>query len=398
MARGLARPFGRADRYLLRLMAPRMGAALLVTLVALLVERLLRLFDILSSYGAEIGPVMGMLVNLVPHYLGLALPVAFSLGVLGAVGRLSRDNELDALESAGWSLRRIGASFILCGAGLAVVSLALFGFVQPYSRYAYYELRHEALAAGWNGRLEEGAHVPIGDGLLLSAGRVDPSGRGLRDIFVLRQEAKGDTAITARRGLLIPDPDSPVVELRLEDGRALGPEGEVLTFELLRLSRRIGPESPFFRPRGESERELTAPELWQAAYGDPESAAEPRFAAELHDRLVRAVSVVGVALISAPLAAARKRVSIWPRMALAVATLAVFDNLMKFAAGFAAQGRVAPEPALWGVALLFNGAGLWLYLSTSGQGTGGPAARLASGAADLAARARGLLRRRGRAR
>ena len=57
---------GRADRYLIAQMFPRMIAALLVTLAALLIERLLRLLDLITGHGADIGPVFTLMLNLLP--------------------------------------------------------------------------------------------------------------------------------------------------------------------------------------------------------------------------------------------------------------------------------------------------------------------------------------------
>ena len=54
-----------------------MLACLGVTVVALLLERALRLLDMLSQSSARFGSVAELTANLLPHYLGLALPVAF---------------------------------------------------------------------------------------------------------------------------------------------------------------------------------------------------------------------------------------------------------------------------------------------------------------------------------
>ena len=134
------------DRYLLRLMATPMIAALLVTLSALLLERVLRLFELLTGKGAPLGLVVSMAVNLVPHYLGLALPAAFAVGIIGVMASLSSENEVDAMEASGLSVRRIGAGFVASGAVLAVVSIGLFGYAQPYSRYAFADVRHQLSA------------------------------------------------------------------------------------------------------------------------------------------------------------------------------------------------------------------------------------------------------------
>ncbi len=368
------RPFCRADRYLMRLMLPRMAAALAITLAALVLDRLLRLFDFVTQQGAPPGPVLSMAANLLPHYLGLALPAAFCVGVLGALSRLSQDSEVDALEAAGWSLRRIGAPFIGCAVVLSAISLMLFGYVQPYSRYAYYEIRNQVLTAGWDGRLQGGVFLDLGGELVLSAANVDAGGRVLYRVFMQRQEEEGPVAVTAERGLVIPEPETHSVRLVLENGRTLLPDGRRLDFDRLVVPRHFDMDTGPFRARGENARELTQGEIW-AAMGSATGDEARRFAVEFNERLVRAVSLLGIALLSVPLAVARKRSPGWPRIVLAIIVLTVFDNLIKFVSGLGELGEVNPALGLWGLAVLFNGGSLWLYIAHPGQGAQSPLRR-----------------------
>src|SRR3546814_3446132 len=71
--------------------------ALGISLCALLLERLLRLFNLLAETGSPFGVVLELAANLVPHYLGLALPAGFFIAVFVSVARLSEENELDAM-------------------------------------------------------------------------------------------------------------------------------------------------------------------------------------------------------------------------------------------------------------------------------------------------------------
>jgi lipopolysaccharide export system permease protein len=313
-------------------------------------------------------------VNLLPHYLGLALPAAFCVGVLGALSWLSQDSEIDALEAAGWSLRRIGAPFIGCAVLLSAISLLLFGYVQPYSRYAYYEIRNQVLTAGWDGRLQGGVFLDLGDELVLSAANVDAGGRVLYRVFMQRQEEEGPVAVTAERGLVIPEPETNTVRLVLENGRTLLPDGERLDFDRLVVPRRFDVDTGPFRPRGENARELTQDEIWVAMSTATGEEAR-RFAVEFHERLIRAVSLLGIALLSVPLAVARKRSPGWPRIALAIVVLAVFDNLIKFVSGLGGLGRIDPALGLWSLAVLFNGGAFWLFFAHPGQGAQSPLRR-----------------------
>ncbi len=361
----------RVDRYLLWRLAPRMGVALLVTLMALLLERILRLIDLVATQGAPLELVVGMVLNLLPHYLGLALPATFAISVLTLLAALSHENEIDALENAGWSLRRIGAPFIAAAVVLAMISLPLFGVLQPYTRYGFREIKYAAKNAGWSGRMEEGVFIDAGNGLLISAGDVDPTGRILSRVFVIQREDGTESVFTAEQGLILPDKEAHVVRLLLKNGRGLV-AGGWLDFENLKLAREFAIDRNPFRPRGHSERELTFGELLTRASGEDGLPPEPRYLAEFHGRVVRAFALIGVALMSVPLGVTRKRAPAWPRIVLALAILVAFDQILQTVQSMASLGRIDPVLGIWGVGAAFTLGAAWLYAMTPGQGSASP--------------------------
>ena len=89
--------FDRLDRYALRLFIGPLVLVLATLMLAQLLERLLRLFDLAASAGAPLSSVVWMVANLVPHYLGLALPMAFTAAIFIAAARMSDDSELDVM-------------------------------------------------------------------------------------------------------------------------------------------------------------------------------------------------------------------------------------------------------------------------------------------------------------
>lgn len=370
------------DRYLIGLLLRPMGLALAVAMAALLTERMLRLFELMADQDAALAPVLTIALSLTPHYLGLALPAAFCIGLIAVLSELSRANELDALESAGWSLRRIGAVFVGAGVVLALLSVLLFGFAQPYARYAYRAAKHAIATAGWSGRVEEDAIFALGDGLVVSAAEVGPSGRVLARVFVLRREADGgETALTAERGYVLPDKATGRMRLRLENGVSIGPQGS-LAFEVLMLEHDFGAKGNPFRARG-APRELTLGELASGEAPDGEddrSPAEPAARAErlaeFHARLVRSVSLIGIALAAVPLGVLRKRSAVWPRAVVALGLLTAYHHVLLLAQQIGASGAVPPALALWGTCAAFMAFSVWLYAAASGQGAEAPGRRL----------------------
>jgi lipopolysaccharide export system permease protein len=96
------------DGYLLRMLAMPALGVLGVTLVAFLLDQTLHLINQLESNGARMGYLFGLVTNLVPYQLGLALPAAFCVAMFIVIARLGDDSELDAILAGGRSGSRRG--------------------------------------------------------------------------------------------------------------------------------------------------------------------------------------------------------------------------------------------------------------------------------------------------
>src|SRR3546814_13807789 len=91
------------DRYLLGQLLRPMALSLAFVLVALLMERVLRLVDLIANEGGPFGAIMTMAATPLPHSPGLALPAPSFISVLLLVARLAEDGEIDALLPRGLS-------------------------------------------------------------------------------------------------------------------------------------------------------------------------------------------------------------------------------------------------------------------------------------------------------
>ena len=84
------------DIYILKRVSWPLIASIAIAMSGLLMERLIRLLDLFANRGGPFSLIMRMLGYLVPHYLAVAIPAAFFVGILYASLRLSSDSELDA--------------------------------------------------------------------------------------------------------------------------------------------------------------------------------------------------------------------------------------------------------------------------------------------------------------
>jgi len=360
----------RLDRYALRLLAGPMGMALAALLLAQLLERLLRLFDLAASARAAPSSVLWMAANLVPHYLGLALPMAFTAAIFAAAARLSDDNELDVMLTSGRSISRLAAPYFLVGLLLSLFSLYLIGYLQPLARYGYHVAVYRVLQTPWDARVEENSFIKVGPGRIFSADAVEDDGHGLRGVFIERRGPDGEEVLTAARGRLERAPEGGHRVLSLEDGlvvrehqaaAASGPTLSVTRFADGVIDQDVSQESSNFPVRGKGVTERTLPELW----GEMHSGADRKeSAAEFHGRLARALIFPFLPLLALPLGIASKRGRRTPGVVFATLALLALDHALQFGESLAKVGRVPAAASAWTPFAWFAVLSLWIFRSS----------------------------------
>ena len=319
-----------------------------VTLVALLLERVLRLLDLLSNSSDRFGFVAQLAVNLVPHYLGLTLPAAFFIALVVVVNRMNQSSEVDALLAAGVSLTRLAAPFLWLAAVLAVISLIVFGFLQPYSRYAYRAVLHAAQNAGWSGAVPEGTIIEPSKDLTMTTDEADLAGQRLSRIFIRRMAPSGrEEVTTAGMAEVRRTTDGKNVQLILKDGQQLRfndrGEPQLLSFKDFTMQLPLSGPEKLLRARGGDERELNFFELINQARNPASVIPHNTLMAELYGRIGRALSLPLLPLLALPLGMSAKRSGRAPGILVGALLLLAFHHLMQLGQSLAQTGRAAPE-------------------------------------------------------
>ncbi|WP_293480113.1 LptF/LptG family permease [Phenylobacterium sp.] len=359
----------RIDRYLLRLAFWPMVGATGVTLIALLLERTLRLLDLLAASSDRFGFVAQLAVNLVPHYVGLTLPAAFFLALIIVVNRMNQSSEVDALLAAGVSLTRLAAPYLCLAAGLAAVSLVVFGFLQPYSRYAYRAVLHTAQNAGWNGLVPaETILIPSKD-LTMTTDAADAAGQQLSRVFIRRITENGREEITtAGMAEVRRTADGRNVQLMLKNGQQLRYDRqghpELLSFEDFTMQLPVQGPARLLRSRGGDERELTLFELADQAESGRTSIPRDTLLGELYGRLARALVLPLLPLLAVPLGLAAKRSGRAPGVIVGGLLLLAFYHAVQLGEGLADTGRANPALAVGLPFVVFASIAIVVFVSS----------------------------------
>jgi lipopolysaccharide export system permease protein len=223
------------DRYLAKEILLPFLAGLLFLTQLLLATQLLSRADVLFGSGVSLLDVAAIVVALLPNVLGYVLPIAFLLGAVIGVGRLSEDREVIALGAAGISPARlvrvpVALGLVATAAGLWLsMSLEPAGFaaararlnevvkrnvtndVHPgtfYDQIPGYTLYAERSRGGsWENVLISDRSNPGAPVLALAGkGRLEPVGEGHEMQLVLdggelhREQAETDEYVAAEFG------------------------------------------------------------------------------------------------------------------------------------------------------------------------------------------------------
>lgn len=347
------------ERYLLRQIARPMFTALLVGLLVLTAERLVRLLDITMGKKNSFTVVAQLLSYWLPHYAGLAAPMALYIGLIYGVSKMSSDGELDAIHAAGVGLHQLTRPVMVLAAFLAMFALAMFGWAQPYAQYAYRSLLYTVNNVDVFYLAEEGVFMQA-DTRTFMLDKLQRGENAFERIFLFDYRGKGGIeTLTAISGALdaVRGDRRPILRLnkgvRLELPRMpdLGSDAPLPVPSFSRFETatsplgRIAPDR--FRARSD-ERELTLPELL-IRMGDPglTGESERQTASEFNKRIVMVGMVMILPFLAVPFALGRRRAQRAWQFAVAGVILVVFFEIIEQGAVITKVRGVSPLVTMW---------------------------------------------------
>ncbi len=370
--------FFKLDRYLLRNNLGLLAALIAVALAILMLERLIRITDLIAGSDDALQSAARMIGNLLPHYLGMALPGALLIATIISIERLSRSGEIVALMSTGVSLRRIVRPYLGLAVVLALVSIVISGFLQPVSRYNYRHIVHELKQSSIVTAFQERKFVQFDDKVVWTS-KVNFAGRKLGETFILETNAAGNHKfITGHTGVLREDADS-TWTINLQDAMIGALPAKITSEQGNRLNTaKVTWKMPRpiegYRDRGDDQRELTLKELLTKSYLTSDKSINPAAAqADMHDRLSRAALLIALPLISVVLGLQLGRVARSGGLAVGILLLLVVQKLLEYGLSLAERGVVPPWAGTWPVVALVAGLAIYTFRRTANGRSAFPA-------------------------
>jgi lipopolysaccharide export system permease protein len=343
-------------------------------MAVLCAERIVKVLDITLGNRNSFGVVIELLAYWMPHYIGLAAPVALYLGLLFGFNKMSKDSELDAFLAAGISLGRLTRPVAIIAVVLAANAALMFGWVQPYSLYAYratvYALSHVDVFF----LAEEGVFMQTGSRTFM-LDKLTRRDNSFQRIFLFDdRNEKGTETITAEAGQLVDDPERRRPILRLETGHRLEIKKPASTTSVEAVDPPIVGyfktadvalgeiQDAIFRERGQNERELTLSELSRELHKpDLKPGRQQSLESQFHLRLALVALVLILPFLALPYAIGQRRGNRAYRFAVALVLLVAFHEILQQGALIARVSGTSVWLAIWLPFALFSAFALWRY-------------------------------------
>jgi len=340
------------DRLLLREIIMPLGVGMLAVLQLLVILQLLQLNEVVFSSAVTLEDLLRVTAALAPHFLVVAVPVAFMLGVQLGLGRLAADQEVLALSAAGTHPLRFYRVPLAIGLALAVVVAALTQWAEPWGLQQLNRVLNDVIKRNLQSGLEPGI---FNDGLprfMIYVSSEDPAEPGTYATWrgVLIEDDVGDGAPVLALAELghIEDTGGPAIALRLFQGELHRMEAKGETVARFKEGRFVVgvQESVMHKNKfARNEAAMTEP-MMRARLAELARRGEVRESARLRVDLVRRWAVplacFAFAFLGVPLAV----LSRGGRASAYIITVGMFI-------GFYALSR-------FGVALAENGLNAWI--------------------------------------
>ncbi len=338
----------------------------ILTAIALL-GKALQLMDLLINKGLSAIDLGRLFLYLFPNFLSFTLPVSLLTAILIGLGRLSSESEIIALKAGGISLFQLLSP-------VAAVSTLVFALtfltvtLAPSGNQALKGLLFDMASKMAGISIKEKVFNTDFKGLTIYADRVPGHGGHLEGVLIYDQRSLNERGIfIAKKAVLLADPRSQAIYLRLEDGGLHLADPSQKHYRLLsftsydvRLNMASSPPQEA-NPDQIPPSDLSLFDLRQRYKSAQDKHAYLGAAKELNRRFSVPFSCLVFGLLGLPLGIRATR-SVKAR-GFTVGLIIVMSYYLLQLAGdaLAEKGQVHPTLGVWSPNILFTALGLVLF-------------------------------------
>ena len=205
--------------YILKEILPVFLIGLMVFTMLLLMERILKLIELIVTRGVSFSQILMLLVYISPSFFVFTIPIAVLLGVLIAFGRLSGDSEITAFKASGISLYQLFLPVSIFSIGACLLTGLLVFYGLPWGNQGFKNMLFKIAQSKADIDIKERVFNDLFEGLVVYVDKVPIEGKRMEGILIYDEREQGKlNTIFAKEGFLSSNPKSQEVILRLFNG------------------------------------------------------------------------------------------------------------------------------------------------------------------------------------
>ena len=352
-------PLKRINRVIYQEVIPPSILALVVLTFVVFSREFGRFTELLIKKNADGLTILRVVAYLLPSILVFTVPIAFLVGALIGLSRLSSESEIVAMRAGGVSFLQILSPVVKLGGGVSLLTLVLTLFLLPQGNWSLKLLREEIGVRPVRSQIKPRVFNEDFPGTLLYVHDVEVGSEVWRGVMLAHAKDQGRRQlILSRTGQIAVDSEGRQVQVFLEDGANYDfNENEpgkysVSTFGSLGVAVDLPRAEPVDRrPRKPAEKSLQ--ELLRDSSQAP-GAVEFQSRVEIHRRIALAFAPLVFAVLGVTLGIRSHRGG--RGYGSIVSLVVAFTFYMLFATGsrMASQGAIHWIIGVWGANLLLG--------------------------------------------
>ncbi|HUU51189.1 MAG TPA: LPS export ABC transporter permease LptF [Nitrospinota bacterium] len=359
------------NRYILKELFYTFLLSIFVFTIVLILNKVLQLTELVVNKGVPLVTILKLLLFLFPSLLIIIIPISILVASITTFSRLSTDNEIIILKTAGISLYRLLLPIIILSLFAYLFTNFLTFKALPWGTQSFKNLMFQIIQSKASLDIKERIFNDYFDGLVIYVNEAPMSNKLMKGVFISdSRKSENPQTIIAKEGVLLIDPVSMKVLLRLKDGSIHQLEKTKDSYQLIHfstydLSLDIYKTLSAKKDEPKTLKEMTISDIKKKIESLKKGTKEyNRALIEYYKKFSFPIACLILGFIGAPLGIVNRRSGRSGGFAISAIVVFFYYVMLTMGEGLGDEGKIHPLIAMWFPNLLLSIMGIYLVVKT----------------------------------
>jgi len=359
------------NRYILKELFYTFLLSIFVFTIVLILNKVLQLTELVVNKGVPLVTILKLLLFLFPSLLIIIIPISILVASITTFSRLSTDNEIIILKTAGISLYRLLLPIIILSLFAYLFTNFLTFKALPWGTQSFKNLMFQIIQSKASLDIKERIFNDYFDGLVIYVNEAPMSNKLMKGVFISdSRKSENPQTIIAKEGVLLTDPVSMKVLLRLKDGSIHQLEKTKDSYQLIHfstydLSLDIYKTLSAKKDEPKTLKEMTISDIKKKIGSLKRGTKEyNRALIEYYKKFSLPIACLILGFVGAPLGIVNRRSGRSGGFAISAIVVFFYYVMLTMGEGLGDEGKIHPLIAMWFPNLLLSIMGIYLVVKT----------------------------------